>query len=194
MLVGRFVPIVLVLALAGSLARQQPVPADQGTLPTHRPLFVGLLVGVVIIVAGLTFFPASPSDRSRKGCHDVPTTRADAAIVRAACSTRGMLLTSLPDAVRKLDPRVMVRNPVMFVVEIGAVFATVWRSRDPSVFAWSVVVWLWLTVVFANLAEAVAEGRGKAQAETLATRQDRDHRPTLGSTDGTRGGGVRRRS
>jgi K+-transporting ATPase ATPase A chain len=57
MLVGRFVPIVLAVALAGSLARQQPIPANAGTLPTHRPLFVGMLVGVVIIVAGLTFFP-----------------------------------------------------------------------------------------------------------------------------------------
>ena len=58
MLAGRLLPIVLVLALAGSLARQQPVPATAGTLPTHRLLFVGMLVGVVIIVAGLTFFPA----------------------------------------------------------------------------------------------------------------------------------------
>jgi K+-transporting ATPase ATPase A chain len=58
MLVVRFVPIVLVLALAGSLARQQPVPATAGTLPTHRTLFVGMLVGVIIVVAGLTFFPA----------------------------------------------------------------------------------------------------------------------------------------
>jgi K+-transporting ATPase ATPase A chain len=58
MLAGRFVPIVLALALAGSLASQQPVPATAGTLATHRPLFVGMLVGVVIIVAGLTFFPA----------------------------------------------------------------------------------------------------------------------------------------
>jgi len=58
MLAGRFVPIVLALALAGSLARQQAVPGNAGTLPTHRPLFVGMLVGVVIIVAGLTFFPA----------------------------------------------------------------------------------------------------------------------------------------
>jgi len=58
MLAGRFVPIILVIALAGSLARQQPIPANAGTLPTHRPLFVGMLVGVAIIVAGLTFFPA----------------------------------------------------------------------------------------------------------------------------------------
>jgi K+-transporting ATPase ATPase A chain len=58
MLAGRLIPIILVLALAGSLARQQPVPATAGTLPTHRPLFVGMLTGVIIIVAGLTFFPA----------------------------------------------------------------------------------------------------------------------------------------
>ena len=58
MLLGRFLPIVLVLALAGSLAAQQQVPAPPGRCPPHRPLFVGLLVGVVVIVAGLTFFPA----------------------------------------------------------------------------------------------------------------------------------------
>ncbi|WP_425572784.1 potassium-transporting ATPase subunit KdpB [Nocardioides panacihumi] len=78
-----------------------------------------------------------------------------------------MLLTSLPDALRKLDPRVMARNPVMFVVEVGAAFSTVSAVLRPSVFAWTVVVWLWLTVIFANLSEAVAEGRGKAQAATL---------------------------
>ncbi|WP_433023367.1 potassium-transporting ATPase subunit KdpB [Kribbella sp. CA-294648] len=78
-----------------------------------------------------------------------------------------MLLTSLPDALRKLDPRVMVKNPVMFVVEVGAVASTILAVTDSSVFVWWIVVWLWLTVIFANLAEAVAEGRGKAQAATL---------------------------
>lgn len=78
-----------------------------------------------------------------------------------------MLLTSLPDALRKLDPRVMVKNPVMFVVEVGALASTVLAFTDSSVFVWWIVVWLWLTVLFANLAEAVAEGRGKAQAATL---------------------------
>nr|WP_202797318.1 potassium-transporting ATPase subunit KdpB [Kribbella flavida] len=78
-----------------------------------------------------------------------------------------LLLTALPDALRKLDPRVMVKNPVMFVVEVGAVASTVLAVADPTGFVWSVVAWLWLTVLFANLAEAVAEGRGKAQAATL---------------------------
>ncbi|GAA1905337.1 potassium-transporting ATPase subunit KdpB [Streptantibioticus ferralitis] len=77
------------------------------------------------------------------------------------------LVTSFPDALRKLDPRTMVRNPVMFVVEVGAVLTTLSAIKDPSVFAWVITAWLWLTAVFANLSEAVAEGRGKAQAETL---------------------------
>jgi K+-transporting ATPase ATPase B chain len=78
-----------------------------------------------------------------------------------------MLWKSLPDALRKLNPRTLWRNPVMFIVEIGAVWSTILAVLDPSWFAWLIVGWLWLTVVFANLAEAVAEGRGKAQAESL---------------------------
>jgi len=78
-----------------------------------------------------------------------------------------ILWKSTPDAFRKLDPRVLIKNPVMFVVEVGAVLTTGTAIARPSVFNWTIVVWLWLTVLFANLAEAVAEGRGKAQAETL---------------------------
>src|ERR1700726_3378189 len=78
-----------------------------------------------------------------------------------------MLWTSLPDAFKKLDPRVQLRNPVMFVVEVGSVLTTYSAIIHTSIFAWTITVWLWLTVLFANLAEAVAEGRGKAQAETL---------------------------
>jgi len=78
------------------------------------------------------------------------------------------------DAVRKLDPRQMARNPVMFVVEIGSVITTLLFLRDlrsataaDNAFAGLVAAWLWFTVLFANFAEAVAEGRGKAQADTL---------------------------
>ncbi|PRZ33902.1 K+-transporting ATPase ATPase B chain [Antricoccus suffuscus] len=77
------------------------------------------------------------------------------------------LARSLPLALRKLNPRGLFRAPVMFVVWVGAVLTTVMAVIDPSVFAWTIAVWLWLTVIFANLAEAVAEGRGKAQAATL---------------------------
>ncbi|MCZ7459037.1 potassium-transporting ATPase subunit KdpB [Streptomyces sp. WMMC940] len=78
------------------------------------------------------------------------------------------LLRSIPDALRKLDPRVMVKSPVMFVVLVGSVVTTGLAVRDPGDrFGWAIAAWLWLTTIFANLAEAVAEGRGKAQADTL---------------------------
>ncbi|WP_433300323.1 potassium-transporting ATPase subunit KdpB [Actinoplanes sp. CA-030573] len=98
---------------------------------------------------------------------------AAAASVKPGLMRPHQLWRSLPDAVRKLDPRTMWRNPVMFIVEVGAVFTTVLSIAGPSVPAWAITGWLWLTVVFANLAEAVAEGRGKAQAAALrAAKQD----------------------
>jgi potassium-transporting ATPase ATP-binding subunit len=78
-----------------------------------------------------------------------------------------MLVKALPDAMRKFDPRTLWRNPVMLIVEIGAVWSTILTVQDSSWFGWLVVFWLWLTVLFGNLAESVAEGRGKAQADTL---------------------------
>jgi K+-transporting ATPase ATPase A chain len=69
MLAGRFLPIIFVLALAGSLARQQPVPVSAGTLPTHRPQFAGLLAGVVVIVVALTYFPALALGPLAEGLH-----------------------------------------------------------------------------------------------------------------------------
>jgi K+-transporting ATPase ATPase B chain len=71
------------------------------------------------------------------------------------------------ESVRKLDPRRMARNPVMFVVEVGSALVTVLFVRDPGVFAGLIAIWLWFTVLFANVAEAMAEGRGKAQAAAL---------------------------
>jgi len=87
--------------------------------------------------------------------------------VQAGLLDPGLLLTSTPDAFRKLDPRVLWRNPVMLIVEVGAAFSTVIAIGNSSAFAWLIVAFLWLTVLFANLAEAVAEGRGKAQADAL---------------------------
>ncbi|MFJ4714069.1 potassium-transporting ATPase subunit KdpB [Streptomyces sp. NPDC088785] len=103
---------------------------------------------------------------------DAPTgpqsPRDDEGRVGAGLFDPKQLIRSLPDACRKLDPRVMVKTPVMFVVLIGSVLTTVFSFKDPSDwFGWTISAWLWLTVVFANLAEAVAEGRGKAQADTL---------------------------
>ncbi|MCX4094049.1 potassium-transporting ATPase subunit KdpB [Nocardia sp. alder85J] len=87
--------------------------------------------------------------------------------VRSGLFDPHLLWRSLPDALRKLDPRTLWKNPVMLIVEIGAVWSTVLAVTKPTFFAWAIVVWLWLTVLFANLAEAVAEGRGKAQADAL---------------------------
>jgi K+-transporting ATPase ATPase B chain len=92
---------------------------------------------------------------------------------------RSILIPATIDSLRKLDPRVQFRNPVMFVVEVGAVMTTIaWLiqlfggrplggGHEPAWFTLTVAVWLWLTVVFANLAEALAEGRGRAQAASL---------------------------
>jgi len=84
----------------------------------------------------------------------------------------GILKTAIWDSVLKLDPRKMVHNPVMFAVEVVALGATILVLRDLSIgqsvlFSAQIVFWLWLTVIFGNFAEAVAEGRGKAQADAL---------------------------
>ncbi len=92
---------------------------------------------------------------------------------------RAIIARALLDSLRKLDPRHQLHNPVMFVVELGALIVTggwviqvfggppLGGGDEPAWFAFSIGVWLWLTVVFANLAEAIAEGRGKAQADAL---------------------------
>ena len=80
---------------------------------------------------------------------------------------------AIRDSLTKLDPRHMVRNPVMFVVLVGSVLTTLVLVRDVAEgrtaigFTVQIALWLWFTVVFANFAEAMAEGRGKAQADTL---------------------------
>src|SRR6266581_2054815 len=84
-----------------------------------------------------------------------------------------ILLRAIADSFAKLHPRTMVKNPVMFVVEVGAVLTTMQLARDTLRhagafgFGLQITLWLWFTVLFANFAEAMAEGRGKAQAETL---------------------------
>jgi K+-transporting ATPase ATPase B chain len=99
--------------------------------------------------------------------------------IPAKSTSRDLLVPAAIDSLRKLDPRIQVANPVMFVVEIGAlVTSIIWLAQvagigtfggggDPGWFSFTVSIWLWLTVVFANLAEALAEGRGKAQADSL---------------------------
>ena len=86
-----------------------------------------------------------------------------------------ILVPAIGDAFKKLDPRLMVKNPVMFVTLVGAVISTVdaFRSPGQTLFVAQIAVWLWFTVLFANFAEAVAEGRGKAQAKALRQTRSR---------------------
>src|ERR1700737_1548651 len=84
-----------------------------------------------------------------------------------------IVLPAIGSAFVKLDPRLMIKNPVMFVVEVVATLTTVIFLRDLMTggahlgFTFQIILWLWITVLFANFAEAVAEGRGKAQAASL---------------------------
>src|SRR3954469_12246974 len=80
-----------------------------------------------------------------------------------------IVVNAIKDALLKLDPRTMMGNPVMFVVEIGSVITTALLFKGGSAFKFNlqITLWLWFTVLFANFAEAMAEGRGKAQAESL---------------------------
>jgi potassium-transporting ATPase ATP-binding subunit len=80
---------------------------------------------------------------------------------------REILGQALRDSFRKMDPRIQIKNPVMFIVLVGSVITFIEAIAHPGTFTWSITVWLVLTVLFANFAEAMAEGRGKAQADTL---------------------------
>ncbi|MEU8456480.1 potassium-transporting ATPase subunit KdpB [Streptomyces griseoaurantiacus] len=110
----------------------------------------------------------STTTPTRAPHQDVPTGHTEEGRVGAGLFDPKQLVRSLPEAFRKLDPRVLVKSPVMFVVLVGSALTTVFSFKDPGDwFGWTISAWLWLTVIFANLAEAVAEGRGKAQADTL---------------------------
>src|SRR5215831_722628 len=84
-----------------------------------------------------------------------------------------IIVPAIGSAFAKLDPRALIKNPVIFVLEIVTLLTTVLLVRDlvtggeNLAFTFQIVLWLWFTVLFANFAEAVAEGRGKAQAESL---------------------------
>jgi potassium-transporting ATPase ATP-binding subunit len=133
---------------AASFPGSAPAPAlaTGGLVRQERPLAARDTDGV----AGAGGAAPSGGPRRRVGLFD-----------------RNILLIALVGAFRKFDPRVQVRNPVMFIVLLGTIVTLVESIAQPSVFAWSITAWLALTVLFANFAEAMAEGRGKAQADTL---------------------------
>ena len=205
MLIGRFLFIVPLLAAAGSLAAKKHVPITSGTFPTHGGLFVGLLVGTVVIVGALTFFPALVARADRRA---FPHARRDALLMpsqavamrmtpeprrcRSANGQRSHLL--LPTEARRARGRCSIRrsrrgrskdsfvklNPITLAREPGDVRRRGRRRADDVLLARDIVtgagrrrlrlqisLWLWFTVLFANFAEAMAEARGKAQADTL---------------------------
>src|SRR5471032_1390068 len=102
-----------------------------------------------------------------------------------------IVMPAIGSSFRKLDPRLMIKSPVMFVVEIVAALTTVIFLRDLLTgganlgFTFQIILWLWITVLFANFAEAVAEGRGKAQAASLrrARTETLAHRLTATGTE-----------
>src|SRR3984957_10398069 len=110
--------------------------------------------------------PTPPAEPAGSSAPAAPHERQAISLFRRDIITRALL-----DSFVKLDPRVQIRNPVMFVVELGAVITTVtWLiqvfggkalgGNDPAWYTFTIAIWLWLTVVFANMAEAFAEGRG----------------------------------
>ncbi|MFZ0665040.1 MAG: potassium-transporting ATPase subunit KdpB [Acidimicrobiales bacterium] len=102
--------------------------------------------------------------------HQQPTsgpTQAKGVAQSKSLFDREILRQALIDSLKKFNPRTQVKNPVMFVVLVGSVVTLIEAIAHPGIFTWSITIWLFLTVVFANFAEAMAEGRGKAQADTL---------------------------
>ena len=102
-----------------------------------------------------------------------------------------IVMPAIGSSFRKLDPRVMIKSPVMFVVEVVAALTTVIFLRDLVTggenlgFTFQIILWLWFTVLFANFAEAVAEGRGKAQAESLRKTRTESQAKLLTGSDKT---------
>ena len=189
MLVGRFWMIIPAMAIAGSLAEKKSVPPSAGTFPTTGGLFVGLVVGVIVILGGLTFFPALAlgpivehlamnagtlfSMRIDVGATSMETSTLRKQMPVSALFDPKIVVPAIGSAFVKLDPRVLMKNPVMFVLEVVTALTTIIFVRDLVTggenigFEFQIVLWLWFTVLFANFAEAIAEGRGKAQADAL---------------------------
>src|SRR5271163_1525533 len=115
----------------------------------------------------------SPANLPQAGGLETSVPAAPRERIKKSMWTGGIVGGALRDSFLKLNPRTLMKNPVMFVVEVGAVITTVelaehiLRHAGGLGFELQITLWLWFTVLFANFAEAMAEGRGKAQADTL---------------------------
>ena len=207
MLIGRFAEVIPLLAFGGSLVKKRVVPAGLGTFPTTGPLFVGLLIGVILIVGALTYFPAyslgpiveqllMQAGKDVLRCKpdkiqpEMPTDELE--VKQWKTRRKGDISILDPTIIRARHPRLLQEaRPARAGQEPGDVrgrgrqrrhhhrVRAPARSPNPrrsftrtqltseTLFVLAVAIWLWFTVVFANFAEAMAEGRGKAQADTL---------------------------
>ena len=184
MFVGRYAIAIITLALAGAFVTKKIVPASEGTLQAPRPLFIIWVVFTILIIGALSFLPALSlgpyrriPDPVGKRCYPCLNIQGPKVL---ATDQYELYRRAVIDSFIKLDPRTLYHNVVMFTVEIGSVLTTfLWiqallgHGEAPAGFIGAVSIWLWFTVLFANFAEALAEGRGKAQAEALRKmRQD----------------------
>ena len=175
------------------------IPPSAGTFPVAGATFVVLLIGTVLLVGALTFLPgprARPHRRAlpdarRHSCSNLASTSLDHAhdhqihsLFDPAIIDAGDRETRSRSSIRVL----MLKNPVMFVTLVGAVLTTFGSSSPPTEpfgFVLQIALWLWFTVLFANFAEAVAEGRGKAQARRAAQGRAQGHHARRRLKDGT---------
>ena len=174
--------------------RHRPRPRQRADRRAHRRPRPGLLGEPGVNVLELNLALREDVSPASEVAHDAnaPRPRRPTRGPRRVLFNRALLLPALAASLRKLDPRLQFHNPVMFVVEIGAVITTVgWLiqvfggeplggGNEPTWFTFTVALWLWLTVVFANLAEALAEGRGKARP-TPCARRARRRSPSCGT-------------
>ena len=188
MLLGRFAYVIPVLALAGSLAAKKKSPGFGRHVPDRRAAVrrpVGRRDRHPLPPA---IFPRAVAGAGRRALPDAR--RQDLLIgdrfpMASKAKPQGLfdgkiIAAAAVDALRKLDPRALAKNPVIFVTEVVSLMVTVFFIRDlvppatgSALFSGQIAAWLWFTVLFANFAEAVAEGRGKAQADALRrTRSD----------------------
>ena len=182
MLFARFLPIIGTLAISGNLAEKKKIATTAGTLSTTNTMFVFLLIFIVLLVGALSFFPALalgpiaeffPEYRLRR---DIVMTSK----TKSAFADKKMIGRAIKESFIKLNPKTQVQNPVMLLVYLSAILTTVlwivslFGLKDASSgYTFSIAVILWFTCVFANFAEAIAEGRGKAQADALrASKKD----------------------
>src|SRR6187397_480434 len=133
--------------------------------------------------------PTLCSDRSLFGVTSMEAMKLQKKVTASAMLDPKILIPAIKSSFVKLDPRLMIKSPVMFVVEVVAALTSVIFVRDLVTgganlgFTFQIILWLWFTVLFANFAEAVAEGRGKAQAESLKKTRTESQAKLLNGSD-----------